>query len=182
MTITERLKKCRAIQHLHPVDAAAVYPRLYISDAASISGLIVCGVVQGVVWCTNDPSVPIPRKFIKQYGIKFYKLPSMFDMPFNNEQTKEDFFKLITRGRMAIAKMLQETTGNIVVNCSAGVNRSASVLAAWLLTRPKNPLTYKQVMQVLKAANAKRGWEILTNKHFRAALEEYPAWFKKRYR
>jgi hypothetical protein len=179
MTITNKLKKLKLIKHLPPVDAAYVLPNLFISDVESIDGLITAEYIQSIVCCAAD--VQLPLKMIAKKKIFLYKLPVMYDMKFNKEQPKNQFFKLITVGRNAIEHALANKRGPVLVHCAKGINRSASVLAAWLLTRPKSPLSYKKTIEILEAANAKRGWCILTNSSFRQALSEYADWYKQHY-
>ncbi len=58
-------------------------------------------------------------------------------------------------------------------NCHAGVNRSASLVAAHLMTKPK-PYTYERVLEMLKEANKRRGLDVLTNSDFKKSLKYYP--------
>lgn len=61
----------------------------------------------------------------------------------------------------------------IINNCQAGINRSASVVSAFLMTKPK-PYTYERTMELLEKANNRRNLRVLTNKDFRTSLKYYP--------
>lgn len=60
----------------------------------------------------------------------------------------------------------------ICSNCHAGVNRSASLVASYLMAVHKMP--YERAEALLKRANAKRRVPCLTNRYFVAALKRYP--------
>ena len=61
----------------------------------------------------------------------------------------------------------------ICKNCHAGMNRSASAICAYLMTK-KNPYTYERAVELLKKANSKRNLDVLTNSDFRRALRFFP--------
>lgn len=58
-------------------------------------------------------------------------------------------------------------------NCHAGINRSGSTIAAYLMTKP-HPLSYDRAVELLERANRRRNLSVLTNKDFRTSLRYYP--------
>lgn len=66
----------------------------------------------------------------------------------------------------------------ILINCHAGVNRSASLVAAYLMA--VRGMTFAQANDVLQAANARRRVPCLTNRYFVAALKNYPQHLRER--
>jgi protein-tyrosine phosphatase len=57
--------------------------------------------------------------------------------------------------------------GNVLVHCAAGVNRSAFVIALYLIY---SGYSYEQAMKLLTDAAKKRGVPVLTNNSFRTYL------------
>ena len=60
-----------------------------------------------------------------------------------------------------------------ILNCHAGMNRSASAICAYLMTK-KRPYTYDRSVELLKKANSRRNLDVLTNGDFRRALRYFP--------
>jgi protein-tyrosine phosphatase len=58
----------------------------------------------------------------------------------------------------------------VLVHCAAGVNRSATLIAFYLIESGK---TYDETIELLAAANKKRGAELLTNPTFRSLLHTH---------
>jgi len=63
--------------------------------------------------------------------------------------------------------------GIITSNCHAGINRSGSLIAAYLMTKPK-PYGYEKTVEMLKKANRRRNLDVLTNQDFKRALKYFP--------
>lgn len=66
--------------------------------------------------------------------------------------------------------ILTRARGNgkrVLVHCAAGINRSATLIAFYLI---EGGCTYDQVVQILTTANKKRGLDVLTNPSFRFLL------------
>jgi len=61
----------------------------------------------------------------------------------------------------------------ITKNCHAGINRSGSLIASYLLTKPK-PYGYDKVIDKLVRANKRRNLDVLTNPDFKRALKYFP--------
>ena len=59
----------------------------------------------------------------------------------------------------------------IAKNCHAGINRSASLIAAHLMS--DRGLSFAQAENLLQKANTKRKIPVLTNKHFVHAMKNY---------
>jgi protein-tyrosine phosphatase len=70
---------------------------------------------------------------------------------------------------------------NVLVNCRAGVNRSATAIAFYLLS---SGLSYNQVIYILLTANNARNVPVLTNPSFRYLIKTYASlihYQKKKY-
>lgn len=91
------------------------------------------------------------------------------DEPFSLRFTPRDFYKWLHQG----AKIMEKAKKPMITNCHMGMNRSASVIASYLMTKP-HPLTYNRTMEVLERANHRRNLKVLTNKDFRTSLRYYP--------
>lgn len=100
----------------------------------------------------------------------------MPDKNFDSRFTKLDFFAYILDG----IKFMKKAPKPILVHCHAGINRSGSCLAGYMMLCEKIP--YDKTIKLLTDANAKRGWSVLTNKHFRSALKELETKMRSRTR
>lgn len=61
----------------------------------------------------------------------------------------------------------------ITKNCHAGINRSGSLIASYLMTKPK-PYSYEKTVDLLERANKRRNLDVLTNSDFKRALKYFP--------
>ena len=61
----------------------------------------------------------------------------------------------------------------ITSNCHAGVNRSGSLIASYLMTKPR-PHTYEKTVEMLEKANRRRNLDVLTNQDFKRSLKYFP--------
>lgn len=120
----------------------------------------------------------------KQLGIKYYTLSTseynprthkykvvkfLSDEPFRRGFGARDFYKYLHRG----CQCLRNAPKPMLVHCHAGVNRSGSLIAAHLMTKPR-PYSYGRVVDLLEKANKRRGLHVLTNKDFKTSLKYYP--------
>ena len=53
----------------------------------------------------------------------------------------------------------------MLIHCHQGINRAGSVLACYLMCKPR-PFSYDRTIQLLESANKKRDLHVLTNKEF----------------
>jgi protein-tyrosine phosphatase len=66
-----------------------------------------------------------------------------------------------------LIEMYREKGYNVLVHCAAGINRSATTIAFFLM---KHHFSYFQVLSAIRSANQKRGVSYLTNRSFRVML------------
>lgn len=57
---------------------------------------------------------------------------------------------------------------NVLVNCAAGINRSATLIGLWMIVGQR--MTYHDTVDALETANKRRGLPVLTNLSFRDFL------------
>lgn len=57
---------------------------------------------------------------------------------------------------------------NVLVNCAAGINRSATLIGLWLIIAKR--MTYFEAINAIETANRRRGLPALTNMSFRDFL------------
>ena len=133
-----------------------------------------------------EPSVKT-RNMYKKMGINYYTLSEIKRVPYKSYYrvshylgdekfsrsglTPRNFFKFMHKG----VKMMNHKNFKfpVLINCHAGVNRSASLIASYLLTK-RRPYTYEKTVEFLKKANQKRGIHVLTNDDFKRSLRYFP--------
>lgn len=71
---------------------------------------------------------------------------------------------------MKLIKKYRDQGKNVLVHCAAGINRSATLIAFYLLSQG---FTYYQTLNFISAANKKRNVPYLTNRSFRYMLRNY---------
>jgi protein-tyrosine phosphatase len=92
----------------------------------------------------------------------------MSDIPITFD-TLELYIKKFTIGVAAIEVALAQGK-KILVHCAAGINRSATLIAFYLI---EQGLSYDETIELLAKANKKRGVELLTNPSFRSLLKSH---------
>ena len=80
--------------------------------------------------------------------------------------TKSDFFNYAKKA----IKFQKNCPKPVLTHCQAGVNRSGSMIAAYMVC--EKDLSFKKTIKLLEAANEKRGIRVLTNSEFRKTIEE----------
>ncbi|QYB17772.1 dual specificity protein phosphatase [Pacmanvirus S19] len=93
-------------------------------------------------------------------------------------QLMEDYIRKFAVGVSAITAARTEGY-NVLIHCAAGINRSATLIAIYLISIG---YTYEQAYEALYAANAQREVPLLTNKSFRyllQAMDSFNRNFKK---
>ena len=91
----------------------------------------------------------------------------MPDAKFDDEIfTKEDFMNYASKA----IKAIKASPKPILVNCQAGMNRSAAMIAAYLICA--KGYSFEKTVKALEEANKKRGIAALKNKDFRKILKE----------
>ena len=131
-----------------------------------------------------EPNEDVAKAY-KKHGIDYYTLSKIRDgrvVDFLGDEkfrigrfTPEDFYGWMDRG----VNFALQAKKPIQINCHAGVNRAPSVLASYLMTKPR-PFTYDRTIELLEAANKKRDYDVLTNREFRQALRHYPTYYNLR--
>jgi hypothetical protein len=192
---SENYNKCR-LHYLMSINKHKEEPETFEESAAPvIKGLIWIGSItavrnkdllkkhkiKAIVNASGIEPTPNLMKDYNKLGLNYHTFTTykdgvekfFIDSPFDKypDFTKSDFMKYVIQG----AKILKNEIGQkpkkpIMVNCHAGMNRSASVIAGYLILAAKMP--YGKCIQLLEKANKTRGLDVLTNPSFRKALKE----------
>ena len=134
------------------------------------------------VWIGSRATAADPV-FLKKNNIKFvvnctkdipkYSDIPMLRVPVNDSPTDaEKMGKYLKMASLAIRDVTRYN-GNVLVHCYAGMNRSATVTAAYLMTI--KGLTAQQAIDIIK----KKKPETFTPMNFRPALKSYEEILKK---
>jgi len=134
------------------------------------------------VWVGSRATAADPV-FLKKNEIKFvvncskdipkYSEIPMLRVPVNDSpQDTEKMGKFLKMASLAIRDVTRYN-GNVLIHCYAGMNRSATVAAAYLMTI--KGLTAQQAMDIIK----KKKPETFTPMNFRPALKSYEETLKK---
>lgn len=91
-------------------------------------------------------------------------------------QTMESYIHTFADGVDAISTA-RRAGKNVLVHCAAGVNRSATLIAFYLI---EHGWTYTEAIEALSNANQKRAVPLLTNHSFRYLLQAYDS-FKRNF-
>jgi len=134
------------------------------------------------VWIGSRATAADPV-FLKKNNIKFvvnctkdvpkYSDIPMLRVPVNDSPTDtEKMGKYLKMASLAIRDVTRYN-GNVLIHCYAGMNRSATVTAAYLMTIKE--LTAQQAIDIIK----KKKPETFTPMNFRPALKSYEEMLKK---
>jgi len=134
------------------------------------------------VWVGSRATAADPV-FLKKNDIKFVvnctkDLPKYTDIPMlrvpvnDSAQDAEQMGKFLKMAALAIRDVTRYN-GNVLVHCYAGMNRSATVTAAYLMTI--KGLTAQQAIDIIK----KKKPETFTPMNFRPALKSYEETLRK---
>lgn len=119
------------------------------------------------------------RELYKKMGINYYttttrdamgKLHYLGDEPIKDQKSLHDFYCFMDRG-VDLTRRAPKN-GQILIHCHAGINRSASLVVAYLMSA--KGMSYDKAEHYLKMANSKRKVPVLTNKHFVHHMKRYP--------
>lgn len=176
---------------IEPFDsnASRVTPKIWIGsiDSAHDPDFLKKMGIKSLINCSGmEPNHQI-RDMYNKLGIDYYTLSKVEQLPnkpvytvtgylsdqrfTKKEMTPREFFKHLHKGVQIINQPSFKFPA--LIFCHAGINRSASLIAAYLQTKPK-PYTYERTMQLLKNANERRGLDVLTNEDFRHSLKFFP--------
>lgn len=78
----------------------------------------------------------------------------------------DDYLEKFSAG-VGLIQLLRGQKKKVLVHCAAGVNRSATLIAFFLI---EGGMSYDEVTNLLAVANARRGQPVLTNPSFRLLL------------
>lgn len=117
------------------------------------------------------------RDMYKKLGIQYHTLTTrdrvtgrmqyLGDEPIGPRLSLAEFYHYMDRG----VEMVERSQKPVLINCFAGINRSASLVSAYLIK--KHGLTFSQARQLLIHANRKRSIAVLTNRDFVNAMSHY---------
>lgn len=138
--------------------------------------------IKAIVNASGIEPTPSIMKDYNELGINYHTFTSydqqdgterfFIDSPFNKypDFTKKDFFRYVIQGAKIIKNEIAHKHRPVLINCFIGMNRSAAVIAAYLILVHK--MSYERAYALLRATNKTRGLEVLTNPNFRKALKE----------
>jgi len=92
---------------------------------------------------------------------------SMLDVTVSRE-TRADYIQKFTFGAAMIDNFVKKENKRVLVHCAAGINRSACLIAFYLL---RKGVRLADVLAVLKRANDSRGVKLFTNGSFITLLQ-----------
>ena len=138
--------------------------------------------IRSIVNISGWEPTPKARDMYRKKGIHYYTLTKrdhngrqryLGDEPIGTGRlTLDEFYDYMDRG----VQYIDRARKPVLVNCHAGINRSASLCAAWMMA--KRGMPFSQCHQALVNANRKRETPVLTNRYFVKALQKYPKWLQ----
>jgi hypothetical protein len=191
----ENYNKCR-LHYLISINKHKEHPETFEESAAPvINGLLWIGSItasrntdllakhkiKAIVNASGIEPTPILMKDYNKLGLNYHTFTTykdgvekfFIDSPFDKypDFTKSDFFKYVIQGAKILKNEIEQKPKKpILINCHAGMNRSAAVICAYLILVAKMP--YGKCIKLLQDANKTRGLDVLTNPSFRKALKE----------
>lgn len=155
---------------------SCVYGNVWIGslDTTNDPKALKAAGIRNIVNISGWEPKPKTRDMYKRLGINYHTLTHrdrngrvqfLGDEPIRNVN---NFYWYMDKG----VDIMRGLKGTTLVNCHAGVNRSASLVAAYLMA--VHGMSYERAEALLKRANAKRRVPCLTNRYFVAALKRYP--------
>lgn len=142
--------------------------------------------IKSILNVSGIEPLPHTKKMLKDHRIKYCTFTEidpvtkeekyMPDAKFDDEFTKQDF---LNYAKKAIT-FLKNCPKPVLTNCQAGMNRSAAMIAAYLVcARGKS---FEKTVHLLEKANKTRGIPALKNMHFRRMIQELDNIKKYRHR
>jgi hypothetical protein len=95
------------------------------------------------------------------------------DEPITTRRGLQDFYNFMDRG----VELVDRCPKPCLIHCHAGINRSASLVAAYLIA--KQGLSFNRARELLERANQKRRTPVLTNRDFVKAMSHYASHRRK---
>lgn len=150
-----------------------------IHDPKALQAAGIKGIVNISGW---EPREKVKNMY-KKLGINYYttttrgpdgRLCYLGDEPIGGGLSLENFYKYMDRG----VQMVASSPKPVLINCYAGVNRSASLVSAYLIA--KKGLTFSEAHRLLIEANRKRSIDVLTNKYFVRAMSHYSDYLRRK--
>jgi hypothetical protein len=138
--------------------------------------------IKGIINASGIEPIPSVMKDYNELGISYHTFTTyengiekfFIDSPFNKypDFTKKDFFRYIIQGVKILKSELKQRPVKkpIMVNCHMGMNRSAAILAGYLIL--VGGMSFERALKLLQKANKTRGLDVLTNPSFRKGLKE----------
>lgn len=166
--------------HFFDSTFACVYDNIWIGslDTANDPNALQAAGIKNIVNISGWEPRQKTRDMYRRLGINYHTLTHrdstghlqfLGDEPINTREKLNKFYHYMDRG-VAITNKLR---GPTLVQCHAGVNRSASLIAAFLIA--VKGMSFAQAEHYLKLANSKRKIDVLTNKSFVEAMKLYAA-------
>ncbi len=158
---------------------ACVHDNIWIGslDTTNDPNALIAAGIKNIVNISGFEPRQKTRDMYRKLGINYRtlthrdssgKIQFLGDEPINTREKLNRFYRYMDDGVTIISKLPRGAT---LVNCFAGINRSASLIAAYLVAA--KGMTFAQAEHLLKVANSKRKIEVLTNKSFVEAMKVY---------
>lgn len=164
-------------------------PPIWIGSIDSIHDMnfLKNNKVKSIINASGMEPTPNARDMYRKLGVDYYTLSDVEKVPNHshyrvsrylgdekfskNGLTPREFFKFMHKG----VQMMNQKGFKFpaIINCHAGMNRSASLITAYLITKPR-PYSYEKTVDMLKKANRRRNLDVLTNSDFRKGLKYFP--------
>lgn len=181
---------------IEPFDsnASLVVPNVWIGsiDSAHDADFLRSKGIKSIVNISGMEPTPHAHEMYRKMGVNYNTLSKVELMP--NKQiytvtdylgdekfqkttlTPREFFNYMSRGVQILNQ--PDFQFPVLIHCFAGMNRSAALIAAYLLTKP-HPYSYEKTLELLRRANERRGLHVLTNKDFKRSLKYFPIFMGK---
>lgn len=180
-------------EDVEPFDSNAslvsAHPLIWIGsiDSAHDLNFLKGNGIKSVMNASGMEPTPQARDMYNKLGIDYYTLSEIEKVPYKSHfrvsrylgdekfsksgLTPREFFKFMHKG----CQLMNQPSFKfpVLIHCHAGINRSGSLIAAYLMTKPR-PYDYDKTVEMLKKANMRRNLDVLTNQDFKRALKYFP--------
>ena len=161
--ITEILYVREGSKEFHISSAAFAFPKTR-EEVKYYKNYIKFYGIDTIINVSDYPITPNILEFYKASGIK-----SVIYAPFDDRiLTPEEYPKFKRSIHLIYKKFMLEKHKGVLIHCSAGINRSATVIAYIIHKTTNRPMT--EIIEDIRRSNIKREKPALTNYTFQKLL------------